>query len=131
MMQFAVAFPDEAIVVPLIRQLSWTHFVALLPLQEPLKRMFYTGLCHLNRWSVRELRRQIDAMRYERTAISRQPEAAIAQELTALRGTQQLSPELAFKDTYVLDFLGLAGGSYSEATLKQAIVGRIQEFCWK
>ena len=128
MMQFATAFPDEAIVESLLRQLSWTHFVALLPLREPLQRQFYTELCRLNRWSVRELRRQIEALLYERTAISRQPEAAIAQQLAALHQTQQLSPELVFKDTYVLDFLGLAAGTYSEATLEEAIVGRIQEF---
>lgn len=128
MMQFAEAFPDPAIVASLSRQLSWSHLVLLLPVQEPLKRTFYTELCRLNRWSVRELRRQMEAMLYERTAISRQPEAAIAQELTQLRETSQLSPELVFKDTYVLDFLGLAAGAYSEATLEQAIVGRIQEF---
>jgi predicted nuclease of restriction endonuclease-like (RecB) superfamily len=66
-------------------------------------------------------------MLYERTAVSRKPEAEIAEELAGLRETNQLSPDLVFRDTYVLDFLGLAA-PYNEATLEQAIVGRVQEF---
>ncbi|MGI4871193.1 MAG: PDDEXK nuclease domain-containing protein [Janthinobacterium lividum] len=125
--QMAEVFPDEAIVHTLCAQLSWSHFKLLLSLTDPLKRDFYAQLTGLHRWSVRELARQLDAMLYERTAISRQPEAAIAQELAGLRETGQLSPDLVFKDTYVLDFLGLASG-HNEATLEQAIVGQVQEF---
>ena len=127
MMQFAAVFTDPAIVATLWRQLSWSHFKLLMAVAEPLKRDFYTQLATLHRWSVRELARQLDAMLYERTAISRQPAAAVAQELAALRDTGQLSPDLVFKDTYVLDFLGLASG-HGEATLEQAIVGQVQAF---
>lgn len=126
-LQLAETFPDEAIVHTLCAQLSWSHFKRLLAVAEPLRRDFYTQLASLHRWSVRELDRQIDTMLYERTAVSHQPEAAIAQELAGLRDTGQLSPDLVFKDTYVLDFLGLSA-PYSEATLEQAIVGRVQEF---
>lgn len=59
--------------------------------------------------------------------MSRKPEAEIAQELAGLRESNQLSPDLVFRDTYVLDFLGLAA-PYNEATLEQAIVGRVQDF---
>src|ERR1041384_8279544 len=45
MMQFAEVFPDEQIVVSLIRQLSWTHFIALIPLKDPLQRDFYAEMC--------------------------------------------------------------------------------------
>ncbi len=45
MIQFAEVFADEQIVVSLIRQLSWTHFIALIPLKEPLKRDFYAQMC--------------------------------------------------------------------------------------
>ena len=128
MMQSAEAFPEFDIVVTLSRQLTWSHLLLLTPLQEPLKRTFYTEMCRVERWSVRTLRAKIDAMLYERTAISRQPEDVVRQELTQLREADQLSPELVFKSTYVLDFLGLAAGAYSEATLEQAIVGRMQEF---
>ena len=127
-LQVAEAFPDETIVHTLCAQLSWSHFKRLAAVADPLRRDFYAQLSAMHRWSFRELDRQIDAMLYERTAISRQPEAAIAQELTQLRDTSQLTPELVFKDTYVLDFLGLSAGAFSEATLEQAIVGRMQEF---
>lgn len=43
MMQFATEYQDSEIVVSLIRQLTWTHFIALIPIREPLKRSFYTG----------------------------------------------------------------------------------------
>ena len=125
--QVAEVFADEAIVHTLWAQLSWSHFKLLVAVAEPLKRDFYAQLAALHRWSVRELARQLDARLYERTAVSRQPAEVIAQELTGLRETGQLSPDLVFKDTYVLDFLGLAG-THSEATLEQAIVGRVQEF---
>ncbi len=126
-LQMADTFPDEAIVHTLCAQLSWSHFKQLTSIAEPLKRDFYAQLTGLHRWSVRELARQIDAMLYERTAMSRKPETEIAEELAGLRETNQLSPDLVFRDTYVLDFLGLAA-PYNEATLEQAIVGRVQEF---
>lgn len=125
--QVAAVFSDEAIVHTLYAQLSWSHFKALAAIAEPLKRDFYVQLAQLHRWSTRELTRHIDAMLYERTAVSRKPETEIARELTELRETNQLSPDLVFKDTYVLDFLGLSA-PYSEATLEKAIVGRVQEF---
>ncbi len=69
MIQFAEVFPDQQIVVSLIRQLTWTHFIALIPLKDPLQRDFYAEMCRLERWSVRVLRSRIDSMLYERTAI--------------------------------------------------------------
>ncbi len=60
MIQFAEVFPDDAIVVSLIRQLSWTHFIALIPIKDQLKRDFYAEMCRIERWSVRTLRRKID-----------------------------------------------------------------------
>lgn len=51
MIQFAEVFPDEQIVVSLIRELSWTHFLALLPLKKPLQREFYAEMCRARRWS--------------------------------------------------------------------------------
>jgi len=51
MVQFAEVFPDEQIVVSLMRQLTWTHFIALIPLKEPLQRDFYAEMCRVQRWS--------------------------------------------------------------------------------
>jgi hypothetical protein len=61
MMQFAQAFPDAEIVASLMRQLSWTHFLQLLPLKSEPARYFYARQCMAERWSVRELHRQIEA----------------------------------------------------------------------
>ncbi len=62
MVQFSIAFADEQIVVSLLRQLSWTHFIALIPLSDPLKRDFYAQMASTEGWSVRMLRQRIDSM---------------------------------------------------------------------
>jgi hypothetical protein len=85
MIQFAEVFPDREIVVSLIRQLTWTHLIALIPLDEPLQRDFYAEMCRLERWSVRTLRQKINGMLYERTALSRKPQKLAALELKQLR----------------------------------------------
>lgn len=59
MMQFAEVFPREEIVVSLIRQLSWTHFIALLPIKNPLQRDFYAELCRVEGWSVSKLGKRL------------------------------------------------------------------------
>jgi len=56
MIQFTEVFPGKEIVVSLIRQLSWTHFIALIPLKDDLQRDFYAEMCRIERWSVRTLR---------------------------------------------------------------------------
>lgn len=121
MMQFAAAFPDAEIVASLIRQLSWTHILALIPIDDPLKREFYVEMCKVEHWSVRTLRGRINAMMYERTAIASKPEVVIKKDLAALRKEKKMSPELAFRDPYFLDFLGLHG-EYSEKDLEKAMV---------
>ena len=77
MMQFADVFPNLEIVVSVIRQLSWTHILAVLPIEDPLKRDFYIEMCKIERWSVRTFRERIQSMLYERTAISRKPEETL------------------------------------------------------
>jgi len=55
MVQFAECFPDEEIVVTLSRQLSWSHFVSILPVKDSLAREFYAEMCRVERWNVRTL----------------------------------------------------------------------------
>ena len=69
MMQFSEVFPDEQIVVSAIRQLSWTHFIALIPLKSAIQRDFYIEMCKMEIWNVKTLRKKIDGMLFERTAI--------------------------------------------------------------
>jgi len=100
MVQFAEVFPNDQIVAALIRQLSWTHFTALIPLKDRLQRDFYAEMCRIERWSVRMLRDRIQSMLYERTAISKKPEKLIEKELKALRDEDRLTPDLVFRDPY-------------------------------
>jgi predicted nuclease of restriction endonuclease-like (RecB) superfamily len=127
MVQFAEAFTDPQIVAALARHLGWSHFVELLPLKDSLQRDFYAELCRLERWSVRTLRDKIGGLLYERTAISRQPAELARQELQGLRQEDRLTPELVFRDPYVLDFLGLRD-TFSEKDLEAAILRELQCF---
>ena len=70
MMQFAGQFADISIVLPLARQLSWSHFVELLPLKTIEAKMFYAESASNNLFGKRELRRQIALKAFERTNIA-------------------------------------------------------------
>lgn len=127
MVKFAELFPDREIVVTLSPQLSWSHFVAILPIENELKRDFYSEMCRVERWSVRTLREKIGGMLFERTALSKKPTELARQELAALRTSDQLSPDLVFRDPYILDFLGLKD-TYSEQDLETAILREMELF---
>jgi len=127
MIQFSELFPDKDIVTTLSRQLSWSHFVALLPLKDSLQRDFYAEMCRIERWSVRHLREKIQGMLFERTALSRKPEELARQELEALRTEDQMRPDLVFRDPYFLDFLGLSD-TYSEKDIESGIIREIERF---
>lgn len=124
MIQFAQSFPDEAIVVTLSQQLSWSHFHALLPIKDPMARDFYAEMSRIERWDVRTLRQKIAGMLYQRTVLSRKPESVISAEIGKLRAGQ-LSPDTVFRDPYFLDLLGLKG-AYSERDLEAAILCEIE-----
>ena len=127
MLRFAEIMPDHPIVQTLSAQLSWSHFIEIIKLDADLKRAFYAEMCRLEHWSVRTLREKVRGMLYERTAISRKPEEVVERELAALREDNQLTPNLVFRDPYVLDFLGLPA-IYSESELENAILSELERF---
>ena len=127
MMQFSEAFPESEIVATLSRQLSWSHFTKLIPLKDPLQREFYAQMCRIERWSVWDLGSRVDSMLYQRTALSKHPEALIKQELADLAGKDQVTGNLLLKDPYVLDFLGLED-RYLEKDLEDAILRDLESF---
>lgn len=127
MMQFASVFIDESIVVSLTRQLTWTHIITLIPVKQPLQREFYAEMCRVENWSVKMLRKKIDGMLYERTAISKKPKQLITQEIKQLREEDILTPDLVFRNPYFLDFLGLKN-TYSEKNLEDAILKELENF---
>jgi predicted nuclease of restriction endonuclease-like (RecB) superfamily len=107
--------------------LSWSHFVEIIYLKDPLQRDFYAEMCRIERWSVRTLRNKIDGMLFERTALSRKPEMFVEQEVAKLRKGDTLTPDLVFRDPYFLDFLGLKN-AYSENDLEVAILREMEQF---
>jgi len=116
MMQFAEEFPDFEIVVPLVRQLSWSHFVELLPIKNQESRLFYAKKSIDESWGKRELRKQIEHKAYERGEIAN---VQVSMGLPELQHT--------FKDPYFLDFLGLKDG-YLENDLETAILKELEHF---
>jgi predicted nuclease of restriction endonuclease-like (RecB) superfamily len=127
MIKFTECFPDNNIVATLSQQLGWSHFVQILPLKDALQRDFYAEMCRIEGWNVRTLRKKIGGMLFERTALSRKPDKLIRRELDVLREEDKLTPELVFRDPYLLDFLGLKD-AYSEKDLEAAIIREMEAF---
>lgn len=127
MVRFAELFPDSRIVQTLSVQLGWSHFTLLLRVNDPLAREFYAEMARLERWSVRTLQEKIDSQLFLRTALSKKPEALAKAEIATLRDENKLSPDLVFRDPYVLDFLQLKD-SYAERDLEAAILHDIEAF---
>ena len=127
MISLAEVFPDSRILATLSKELGWSHFVELLPLKKHLQRDFYAEMCRVERWSVRMLRQKIGGMLYERTALSKKPAKLAARELRQLREADRLTPDLVFRDPYLLDFLGLKD-AYSERDLEAAILRDLERF---
>lgn len=121
MKQFYEAYSTEPKLSPLVRQLSWTHNLIILARAKSLEeREFYLHLCILERYSKRELERQIDSGYFERSMIS-------MKKLSP--AVRQARPELAgvFKDTYMLDFLSLPEG-HSEKDFQSALIRNFKKF---
>jgi predicted nuclease of restriction endonuclease-like (RecB) superfamily len=118
---------DITIVHTVCAQLSWSHIRTLIYIENEIKREFYIQMTIHERWSVRTLQERIDSMLFERTAISKKPEQTIVNELKTLETEKKISPDLAFRDPYFLDFLGLHD-SYSEKDLESSILTQLQHF---
>lgn len=110
----------------LISRLSFTHFVELLKCENATKRTFYEVECMRGNWSVRELRRQIGSLYYERSGLSKN-KAKLA--VLAQNGAEITEPQLAIRDPYVFEFLGLKPVEVmSESHLENELLEKIQEF---
>jgi predicted nuclease of restriction endonuclease-like (RecB) superfamily len=127
MIRFAEVCPDRKIVQALTAQLGWTHWSLIIYLDDPLKRDFYAEMCRVERWNTRTLGKKIQSMLFERTALSRKPEKLIRQELNGLKSQDTLTPDLVFRDPYMLDFLGLKD-TYAEKDLEAAILREMEAF---
>lgn len=127
MMKFYQKFSNYEIVATLSQQLTWSHFIELLTIEDALKRDFYASMCKNETWSVRALRDRKKSMLYERTAISKKPDETIANDIAELRDDRKMTTDMFFRDPYILDFLGLKD-TYSEKDLEKAILAELEKF---
>ena len=106
--------------------LGWSHYVALLSIDDVEARNFYEIEAADNDWSVRELRRQIDSSLYQRLALSRDKQEV---RRLAREGQMVEKPSDLIKNPYVLEFLGLdEQPAYSESDMESAIISRLEQF---
>jgi len=124
MRQFYLAYPMRN---ALRSALGWTHYRALMRLPDPEQREFYGRLAATGRWSSRELDRQVNSRLFARVGLSRQAGDLAASLPGPAAGDVALTPADAFKDPYILDFLGLED-TYSERDLETAILRNIERF---
>lgn len=127
MVQFYREFPEAEKVATLSQQLTWSHFIELITIEDKQKRDFYAVMCRNENWSVRTLRDRKKSMLYERTAISRKPEETIAHDIAELRDEKKMSLDMFYRDPYILDFLGLKD-TYAEKDLENAILDELEKF---
>lgn len=122
----AASTPPTVAADKLLASLSFTHFLELIKIDDPLKRAFYEIECIKGTWSVRELKRQISSLYYERSGLSLDKK-----KLSQL--TQSLaeadSADLVIRDPYVFEFLGLKSQEVMhESNLELALLDKLQAF---
>ena len=111
---------------PLIEALSYSHIEQLVALDAPEKRAFYESECICGGWSVRELKRQIGSLLYERSTLS--VDRKKLSELTHAR-TEKAATGLTVRDPYVFEFLGLTPQEVmGESQLEDQLLDKLQEF---
>lgn len=110
----------------LLRQLSYSHFELLIGVQNDLQRAFYEIECLKGNWSVRELKRQIASLYYERSGFSTDKDKL---SQLANQVAESASPQHVIRDPYVFEFLGLrAKDVLPESDLENALLSKLQDF---
>lgn len=119
----------DGAVVPasvLLRGLSFTHFIELIKCAAPLQRRFYEIEALRSVWSVRELKRQMSSLYFERSGLS--TDKAALRRLADSAAERQ-APTLVVRDPYVFEFLGLRPAEViREADLETALLDKLQGF---
>jgi len=110
----------------LVSSLSYSHFELLVEIEDPLKRAFYEVECIRANWSVRELKRQIATLYYERTGLSRNKKklASLVEQTS-----EKQEARLPIRDPYIFEFLGLKSKEVmGESEIEDALLDKLQEF---
>jgi predicted nuclease of restriction endonuclease-like (RecB) superfamily len=107
-------------------QLSWSHYLLLMRIDNSDERKFYEIEAVGNNWSLRELQRQFDSALYERLVLSRDKKGI--KELSE-KGQMIEKAKDSLKDPYILEFIGLPENKkYSESELEQEIIDKLEHF---
>ncbi len=107
-------------------QLSWSHYLKLIRIEDNAERQFYEIEANENRWSLRELKRQCDSALYQRLVLSRDKEGI---KKLSEKGQIIEQPQDAIKDPFILEFVGLPEKErYSESELEQKLIDKIEHF---
>lgn len=123
MRQFYMCFPIRS---SLMSELSWTHYLEIIKIDNDLKRSFYIKECINSVWSVRELARQINSLLYERLSLSQNKDKIL--ELSKKGQILKSSKDL-IKDPFVLEFLEIKENTdYLESDLEKSILSHLKEF---
>src|SRR5690554_197648 len=110
----------------LSEQLSWSHYVELLKIDNELERQFYMKQCEVENWSVRELKRQMKSMLFHRLASSKDKESVLA---LANEGANTQTPQDIIKDPYVVEFLDIPQRHlYKERELEERLILNLEQF---
>jgi len=123
MRQFYVCFPNFP---DASGKLTWSHFIELTSVSDSLARSFYEQQCLKEKWSVRELNRQVNSMLFERIALSKDKKGVLklAEKGQIIKNNYDL-----IKEPYVLEFLGITENyKYSEKEFEQRIIDNLQMF---
>ncbi|MCL2378186.1 MAG: PDDEXK nuclease domain-containing protein [Defluviitaleaceae bacterium] len=118
MKQFYETYAENEKLSTVLRELSWSHNVLITSCETDEEREFYITLSIKNRYSFRELKRQMDSALFERTMLS---------DITNKLITDRSEGLLALRDSYVLEFLELPA-NHKEKDLRKAIVGNLKDF---
>ena len=119
---------DDAYFSKLFLRLSWTHFIELMRIDDPLKRAFYELESMRNHWGKRELIRQIDSLLYERVGLSRDKEGVLK---LAQEGQLADTPAAVIRDPYVLSFwVCRTESSIPKRSWKRLCSTICKSFCW-
>ena len=121
--KFYVTFPKSGTPSHL---LTWSHYYEILKIDDPLEMEFYIHQCENERWSVRELKRQMKSMLFHRLALSKDKQGVLT---LARQGQTIEKPEDLIRDPYVFDFVGLPDKNiYTENELEDALIAHLEEF---
>lgn len=121
--QFYISYPK---IQTLSGQLSWSHYIELLKCGDVIERNFYEKQCILEKWSCRELRRQMNSMLFHRLALSTDKEGVMK---LSQEGKTVEQPKDLIKDPYVLEFVGLdSKPNYLEGDLHKALIDNMKDF---